>query len=77
MFVPFVCTKLTELNQEGKAVLVLDNYFAHPDASELVSGEIVTKCMPANVTSLIQPMDQGVLQAVKRRDTRKNYSVHF
>ena len=72
-FVPFVRTKLTELGQECRAILVLDNCSAHPDSSELVSddGKITVKFLPPNVTSLIQPMDQGVLQAVKRRYKKK------
>lgn len=59
-FVP----KLAALGQDCKAVLLLDNCSAHPDASELVNddGAIVAKFLPPNVTSLIQPMDQGVLQ---------------
>ena len=30
-------------------------------------GFIVTKLLPPNVTSLIQPMDQGVLESMKQR----------
>ena len=65
-FVPYVREKLTELGQECKAVLVLDNCSAHPDQTELVSddGKIIAKFLPPNVTSLIQPMDQGVIEAV-------------
>lgn len=72
-FVPYVCTKLAALGQDCKAVLLLDNCSAHPDASELVNddGAIVAKFLPPNVTSLIQPMDQGVLQALKRRYKKK------
>ena len=48
-----------------KALLLIDNCSAHPD--ELSSRDGSVKCMflPPNTTSLIQPMDQGVLQAVK------------
>ena len=46
-----------------------DNCSAHPDQSELVSedGKIIAKY----VTSLIQPMDQGVIETVKRRYKKK------
>uniref|UniRef100_K7FHP3 HTH CENPB-type domain-containing protein n=1 Tax=Pelodiscus sinensis TaxID=13735 RepID=K7FHP3_PELSI len=48
-----------------KAVLLLDNCEAHPPASELVSGNIFATYLPENVTSLIQPMDQGMIQNFK------------
>ena len=53
--------------------MLLDNCSAHPNDDELVSadGKIIAKFLPANVTSLIQPMDQGVLVAIKRRYKRK------
>ena len=67
-FVPYVRKELTSLGLENKAVLVLDNSPAHPDAEYLVSddGKITALYLPPNVTSLIQPMDQGVLVALKR-----------
>ena len=66
-FIPLVRTHLTSIGQEPKAVLVLDNCPAHPDSSELVSddGKIIAKYLPPGVTSVIQPMNQGVLQALK------------
>ena len=72
-FVPTVREKLIALGEELRAVLVLDNCSAHPDAEDLVSddGAIVAKFLPANVTALIQPMDQGVIQVVKKRYKKK------
>ena len=71
--IPYVRTKLKSLGLECKCVLVLDNCSAHPEASELVSddGKIIAKFLPPNVTSLIQPMDQGVIEALKRRYKKK------
>ena len=68
-FVPHVQKFLIALGEKPKAVLLLDNCSAHPEESELVSkdGEILAHFLPANVTSLIQPMDQGVLQEVKMK----------
>ena len=68
-FVPTVRRELSSLGLEQKAVLVLDNCPAHPNAEDLVSedGKITAHYLPPNVTSLIQPMDQGVLEALKRR----------
>ena len=72
-FVPTVQEKLREIGCEPKSVLLLDNCFAHPDEEELISadGKVIAKFLPPNVTSLIQPMDQGVLVAIKRRYRRK------
>ena len=58
-FVPIVRKKLRELGVEPKAVLVSDDQ------------KIVAKFLPSNVTSLIQPMDQGVFESLKRRYRRK------
>ena len=69
-FVPYIQQKLREMNLEPKVIL-LDNCPAHPD--ELVSdnGRVIGKFLPTNVTSLIQPMDQGVLESIKRCYRRK------
>ena len=52
---------------------LLDNCPAHPDSSELVSDDekIFSKYLPPGVTSLIQPMDQGVLQSFKQTYKKK------
>ena len=67
-FVAYVKEKLTELRQDCKAILILYNCAAHSREEELVSmdGKVVAKFLPLNVTSLIQPMDQGVLEYIKR-----------
>jgi hypothetical protein len=49
----------------NKAISFIDNAPSHPDITELQSGEIKTEFLPPNVTALVQPMDQGVLQAMK------------
>lgn len=54
-----------ELPEDTKAVLLLDNCKAHPPVAELVSGNIFATLLPPNITSLIQPMDQGVIQNFK------------
>ncbi len=62
-FVPTVQKQLREMDVEPKAVLLLDNCSAHPSEDQLISkdGQIIAKFLPPSVTSLIQPMDQGVL----------------
>ena len=68
IFVPYVKEKLTELGQDDKAILILDNCAAHPLEEELVSmdGKVISMRLPRNVTSLIQTMDQEVLEYMKR-----------
>ena len=50
-----------------KALILLDNAPAHPAANKLVAldGRIRVLYLPPNTTSLIQPMDQGVIHACK------------
>ena len=61
------------MDLEPKAVLLLDNCSAHPNEEELISadGKVVAKFLPPNVTSLIQPMDQGVMVSIKHWYLRK------
>ena len=68
-FIPTVRKELSSLLLEPEAVLVLDNFPAHPNEEDLISddGNITTLYLPPNVTSLIQTMDQGVLVALKSR----------
>lgn len=63
-FVPKVEKFLTEKGLPKKAILLIDNAPTHP--CELKSGDIVVRFLPPNVTSLIQPLDQGVIATFKR-----------
>ena len=68
-FVPSVRRHLRERRLEEKALLLLDNCRAHPPADMLRSadGNITVMYMPPNTTSVIQPLDQGIIAAFKRR----------
>ncbi|XP_037659571.1 jerky protein homolog [Choloepus didactylus] len=70
IFVPSVKEhfRAVGLPEDSKAILLLDNSRAHPQESELVSDNIFTIFLPASVTSLIQPMDQGI-----RKDFMRNF----
>lgn len=77
-FVPHVRENLRKKNLPEKAVLILDNAPSHPAENLLKTedGMIFVKYLPANVTALIQPMDQGVIAALKktyRSNLLKNY----
>ena len=52
-----------------RAIFLLDNAPSHPDVDslQLDDGEISCVYLPPNTTSLIQPMDQSVLENIKRR----------
>lgn len=64
-FVPKVKAHLKSKNLPMKAILLLDNAPTHPKLSEVDGIKIMF--LPANVTSLVQPMDQGVIESLKRR----------
>ena len=67
-FVPLYRKTLKEKGLAPKAVLVLDNAPFHPDTESLSSddGEISCFFLPPNTTSVLQHMDQGVHEALKR-----------
>ncbi|GBM46052.1 Jerky -like [Araneus ventricosus] len=67
-FVPEVRKHLQAKGLTQKAVLLLDIAPPHPDESLLASEDrlITSKFLPPNVTTAIQPMDQGVISAMKR-----------
>lgn len=50
-----------------KAILTLDNAGSHPNEEKLTCDGIRALFFPANVTSLIQLMDQGVLECMKKK----------
>ena len=64
-----LCLLKKHLSQMGVAVkvlLLLDNAPSHPDESVLQSSDKCIKAMFLPPTALIQPMDQGVLESLKR-----------
>ena len=68
-FVPHVKKFCHNHGIEYKVLLLLDNAPAHPSAEKLKSrdGKVTTMFLPPNTTSILQPMDQGILEATKRR----------
>ena len=71
-FIPSVTSYLRGKGYARKAVLVLDNAPSHPQLDILQSPDGAFTCffLPPNTTSIIQPMDQGVLENLKRRCKR-------
>ncbi|XP_012264382.2 jerky protein homolog-like [Athalia rosae] len=67
-FVPSVRDFLSAKNMPQKALLLLDNAPSHPNEEVLESedGNICVMFFPPNVTSIAKPMDQGVIETMKR-----------
>lgn len=70
-FVPKVEQHLEKKKLPRKALLLIDNAPSHPDVEEICSGDIKALFLPPNVTSLIQPMDQGVINDLKLKYRKK------
>ena len=68
-FVPFVKHFCQVHDIEYKIPLLLDNAPSHPSTETLTSadGRVTTSFLPPNCTAVLQPMDQGILEAFKRR----------
>ena len=67
-FIPQVKRQREQEGRNGKVLLVLDNAPSHPSEDTLNEIESCFRVMflPPNVTALIQPMDQGVIEKLKR-----------
>lgn len=70
-FVPRVTKHLKSLKLPLKAILVLDNAPTHPVVQCEDASSIQCLFLPPHVTSIIQPMDQGVIECLKRRYRKK------
>lgn len=55
------------LPEDAKIILIMDNCTAHPSGDVLVKDNVRVFFLPPNCTSLLQPMDQGVLLSMKSR----------
>ena len=69
-FIPQVKEYLNKLCMEFKVLLILDNAGGHP--VDLYYDGVKIEFFPPNATSLIQPMDQGVIRAFKALYTRNS-----
>ncbi|XP_066257537.1 jerky protein homolog-like [Euwallacea similis] len=74
-FVPSVTKFLNRNRLPIKAILLMDNAPSHPGEG-LHVGEIIVHFFPPNVTSIMQPMDQGILENIKK-SYRRLYLEHL
>ena len=68
-FIPAITQYLKSKKVPLKALLRMDNAASHLSTEMLQSEDGNIKCLflPPNTTSLVQLMDQGVLECTKRR----------
>ena len=67
-FMPSVKSYREREGKSGKVLLLLNNALCHPSIEILnaVDDDFKMVYFPPNVTALIQPMDQGVIEKLKR-----------
>lgn len=70
LFIPSVKSFLKKQNLPQKALLILDNCPGHPYVEDLNKSFIRVMFLPPNVTPILQPMDQNVIQAIKMQYKR-------
>ena len=74
-FIPAVESYMMEKNLCFKVLLVLDNASCH--SKELDHPNVKIVFLPPNCTSLIQPLDQGIIQTFKMYYTRQFFQTIF
>jgi hypothetical protein len=72
-FVPEVQTYLKKKNLSNRALLIIDNAPGHPTSIKLENSDIEILFLPPNTTSLIQPLDQGLILTFKAYYTRRTF----
>jgi hypothetical protein len=74
-FIPGVETLMRDKNIYFKVLLILDNASCHQIKLEHPNVKIVF--LPPNCTSIIQPLDQGIISTFKMHYTKKAFQVIF
>lgn len=59
------------LPEDCKIILLLDKCSIHPDAESFTKNNITVLYIFPNYTSLIQPMDQGVIHSLKSNNRKE------
>ncbi|XP_068246736.1 tigger transposable element-derived protein 1-like [Palaemon carinicauda] len=74
-FIPEVKLYCRENGIPFKILLVLDNAPGHPPHLDDFHPDVKVVYLPPNTTSLLQPMDQGVIANFKKYYTRRTYRM--
>jgi hypothetical protein len=69
-FIPEVESYLKKINLDFKVLLLLDNALRHPKNVKVIF-------LPPNTTSLIQPIDQGIIATFKAHYIRRTFQSIF
>ena len=64
-FIPTVKAYCRRKNLTFKILLLLDNAPCHPSYLSDIDENVKIVFLPSNVTSILQPMDQGAISALK------------
>ncbi|KFD62566.1 hypothetical protein M514_25302 [Trichuris suis] len=76
-FTSYFCPAVKEYcqakNIENKALLILDNAPGHPPGLDDLRDNVQVVFLPSNTSSLIQPMDQGVIATFKAYYLRRTF----
>ena len=70
-FISGVKKFLTENNKAFKKLLLLDNVGSHDESLKTLHPDVEVEFLPANTTSLLQPMDQSVIPTFKTHYSRR------
>ena len=68
---PAIERYLKQKNLSQKALILLDNAPSHPDDLKELHPHFKVEFLPANTTSILQPMDQGVISTFKKLYMKK------
>lgn len=73
-FCPAVREYCIKKNLDHKALLILDNAPGHPRTLSDLCSEVKVVYLPPNTTSILQPMDQGVISTFKAYYLRETFN---
>lgn len=73
-FIPSVKQYLASKSLPFKALLLIDNAPGHPETLKFCDPNIEVQFLPPNTTSLIQPLDQGIIAAFKKYYVKRTFS---